>query len=368
MHPMLKGFFVSINLVLYVATAVCQETTTKLAQPVSMEINGLLGFFIANQPKSLYLRDDHSKLIELNVSLQTRGNHQWQYDNRFPRIGIGILHGTTGSNQYLGKLTALYSFLHFPLIRTAKTQTTFRLGAGAGWIQKPYDKVVNHKNLMIGTHLNACISLRLQSEWKLSQKLYANLGLAFTHLSNGSIKLPNLGLNIPAATIGIRHALTDAPLPAENKLRKAEKKTTYYIHVSGALKQTYPLESSIHLVKIANFELLRTISATGRVGTGVIISYDRSLSNEIANAPTYIFDKSELQVQGSVYGSYEQVVGRLSFPLQFGVYLYNKYMVSRVFQMIGIRYCISDRFMVNMQLKTHFGKADYIQYGIGYTL
>ncbi|RYY18832.1 MAG: hypothetical protein EOO04_23165 [Chitinophagaceae bacterium] len=89
---------------------------------------------------------------------------------------------------------------------------------------------------------------------------------------------------------------------------------------------------------------------------------------EIYDAPTYTFDKSALQLQASVYAGYEHVVGRLSIPVQLGLYFYNNYSISSIYQMIGLRYKISQRWTAAVQLKAHFGKADYIQYGVGYKI
>ncbi|RYY14106.1 MAG: hypothetical protein EOO04_30770, partial [Chitinophagaceae bacterium] len=103
---------------------------------LSVELNAGYGFFIANQPKSLYLRNDHSRMVELSISRQTTGRYQWEKENSLPRLGIGLLHGDLGSREYLGKLTSLYPFIHFPLSRAKRSVTSFRLGAGLGWVEK----------------------------------------------------------------------------------------------------------------------------------------------------------------------------------------------------------------------------------------
>jgi len=58
----------------------------------------------------------------------------------------------------------------------------------------------------------------------------------------------------------------------------------------------------------------------------------------------------------------------LSIPIQLGAYLYNKYQISEVYQVIGLRYRFLPHWIAGLQLKAHLGKADYIQYGIGYKL
>ncbi|HTE23879.1 acyloxyacyl hydrolase [Flavitalea sp.] len=361
----------------YSSKLVSQIPTDPAKAKLSIDLNAFYGFFIANQPKSLYLRNDHSRMMELSISRQTTGRHKWERESNLPRIGIGLLHGDLGSRQYLGKMTALYPFIHFPLIRAKRSVTSFRLGAGLGWVEKPYDKETNYKNLMIGTHLNAAISMRLQTEWEITSNLYLNTGIAFTHLSNGSVRLPNLGLNIPAITAGLRYQVPSsnagkATVPPEVVTQYHHgtftRRTNLFVHAGFALKQTYPLESKVQLVRILNLELTRTLSAVSRVAGGLNFSYDPSLSKEISEAPTYTFDKSEVQLQGSIYAGYEHVVGKLSIPVQLGVYLYNNYQISQVYQMIGLRYLFSQRWVASVQLKAHFGKADYIQYGVGYKI
>ena len=345
-----------------------QERIYSLRGSPSFQVNTLYGFFIANQPKSLYLRDDHSQMIEFNLLTQTVGKRQWEHESRFPRLGFSLLHGGSGSRQYLCRVTALYPFIQFPLLRRHRSETSFRLGAGLGWVQKPYDKETNYKNLMIGTHLNAVIGMRLQTEWIVTPNLYFNLGLAFTHLSNGGIRLPNLGLNIPALSGGIR--LSPRSKQIEQKVKQLQRmpKTSLYLHANYAVKQVYPLESEIRSVYIITAEMNQRITSVSTVSGGLNLSYDRSLYKEAVNAATYVFSNSDLRLQASLFAGYEHFAGRLSVPVQLGIYVYNKYPIGKLYQMIGLRYKVSPKLTASVLLKAHFGKADYIQYGLGYKI
>jgi hypothetical protein len=367
----------SFILIAYSSALLSQGRYDSIKTNPSLGLNAFYGFFIANQPKSLYLRNDHSRMLELSISRQTTGRRQWERESNLPRLGIGLMYGDLGSKEYLGKLTALYPFIHFPLLRAKRSVTSFRLGAGLGWVEKPYDKETNYKNLMISTHLNAAISLRLQTEWEIMRNIYLNAGLAFTHLSNGSVRLPNLGLNIPAITAGIRYERASGSALRSHELSGAEtqfgrknfkRSTNLYLHGAFAFKQTYPLESQVQVVRILNVELTRSLSPVSRLAGGLNFSYDPSLSKEIYGAPTYTFDESAFQLQGSIYAGYEHVVGRLSIPVQLGLYFYNNYPINQLYQVIGLRYRFSPRWVASLQLKAHFGKADYIQYGIGYKI
>lgn len=360
-----ETFFVTFFCVLF-NCSLAQTSDSSFFSTLSIGAKTHYGFFLANQPKSEYVRDSHTYFGEITVSTQTRGNKPWQLVNHYPQIGISLLYGNSGSRQYIGNVAALFPWLKFPLLKTAHTLTSFRLGFGAGWIQKPFNKETNPKNELIGTHLNGCINMVVEQEWQLMKQLYLNAGVSFTHISNGSITLPNLGLNIPALSLGVRYSFQPATsAPEKRELPPFVKKWHYYAYTFAAGKQTYPLESPVYLVNTVLFEAVRDFSYSSRFGGGVNLTLDRSLSRENV---WYEFEKTDPQWQGSVYALYEKVVGNLSIPVQLGAYLYNKYQISEVYQVIGLRYRFLPHWIAGLQLKAHLGKADYIQYGIGYKL
>jgi len=366
MIKLVRYFFFISAYIISSLTVLAQDSRSSFAESLSVSAGVHYGFFVANQPKSQYLRDSHTILGEIAILSQTRGTREWQQQNNFPAFGMSFLFGNTGSREYIGSMAALIPFIDFPLLHSSRVKANFRLGFGPGWVEKPFDSETNYKNFMISTHLNACIHMSLKLEFPLVKKLYFQTGFSFTHLSNGSIQLPNLGLNIPALTTGLRYAFNESVkiVPVEQPAFK--KQTHVYFFAFGAAKQTYPLKSPVYLVNIFNLELAKDYSATGRIGLGVNYAYDRSLSSEVANAPTYTFDKSKSHSQVGIIAFYEHKIGKLSIPLQFGVYVYNKYPISSFFQNIGIRYRFANRWTGALQLKTHMGKADYIQLGIGY--
>lgn len=360
-----KALFLAL-LCIFLNHSLAQTSGSSFFSSLSPGIKTHYGFFLVNQPKSEYVRDSHTYFGELTISTQTKGNKAWQQVNHNPQIGISLLYGSSGSRQYIGNVAALFPYLKFPLFRTSRTLTSFRLGFGAGWVQKPFNKETNTKNLLIGTHLNGCINMLVEQEWQLQKHIYLNAGLSFTHLSNGSITLPNLGLNIPALSLGLRYAIQPATTTTEKKaLPPFVKKWHYYAYTFAAGKQTYPLESPVYLVNTLMLEAVKDFSYTGRFGAGVNLTLDRSLSKENVY---YEFEKTDPQWQGSVYALYEKVIGNLSIPLQLGAYLYNKYQISEVYQVIGLRYRFLPHWIGAVQLKAHLGKADYIQWGLGYKL
>jgi hypothetical protein len=71
---------------------------------------------------------------------------------------------------------------------------------------------------------------------------------------------------------------------------------------------------------------------------------------------------------GIAFG-YDLWLGKLTFLFQAGVYPYTYYKGDgRIYSRIGWRYRLPYGITANLTLKTHFAKADNIEFGIGYTL
>jgi hypothetical protein len=146
------------------------------------------------------------------------------------------------------------------------------------------------------------------------------------------------------------------------------KKWGYYIYSFVAAKEAFPLESPVALVNVLNLEAMKDFSHTGRWGGGINLTYDRALSNEVANSGTFVFDHSKSQLEASIYAAYEYVVGRISFPFQLGYYLYNNYPVNALYEMVGVKYRVTPHWILGMALKAHLGNGDFIQWGLGYKI
>ena len=322
------------------------------------------GSFITILPKAQYLRDSYSYFGEINF--QRNYKTQWPLDSQFVQWGGGIFFGNTGSKQYVGNMAGVFSFINLPLLHKNNFTSKLRMGGGLGWIEKPYNKNTNHKNVLLGTALNAYLNFIWQNEFKLTPKTFFNLGLSFSHLSNGSSTLPNLGLNIPAVSIGVRYAYNDEASPPRILKDSFQKKISYNLYASAGIKQHPWIGSKRYLVNVLSAEITKQAGRKHQYGGGVILFYDRSLE---VNPRTITSDKREHNnFQAALLATYEYSIGRLSLPLQFGGYVFNHDVYSVIFQQAGLRYRFSKRFSAEMILKLYGGKADNFHAGIGYKI
>lgn len=343
-----------------------EAANSSFGHSLSIGLRGHYGMFMANVPKLQYVQDGHTILGELDIVSQTNGKRAWEQFANYPQLGLAFLYGQSGASVYVGHLVVVLPFINFHLYDAGGINLNWRMGVGPAWVQKAFDPKSDYQNFVIGSHLNACINLVLSSEIRLLPHTALDLGFSFTHISNGGIALPNLGLNTPALSAGLRYDLFPGQKRISRTLPPVKKKTNYYLYAFAAGKQSLPLESAVYLVNVFEAEVLRDLSRTSRLGGGINMTLDRANNRQVPNSVDFAFDRSQSHWQASVYAAYEYVVGNLSFPLQAGYYLYNNYPINSVYEYIGVRYSFTPHWTAGFALKAHLGNGDFLQWGLGY--
>lgn len=332
----------------------------------SVAVRYFHGAFLTHVPKAQYLRDSYSYFGELSVQQQTDGSKSWHHANRLPQVGFALFYGNTGSKRYMGTMAGAFPYVSWSLYNGSGFKSSLRTGVGLGWIQKPYDKITNHKAVLIGTHVNGYFNVLWQAELRLFSNVHAAAGLSFSHFSNGSSTLPNLGLNIPALSLGLRCEIGEASQRPKLARDSFIQRNALSLFTSLGLKQFPWIESKRYLVNTLQLEWSRQFGRSAKYSGGAILFYDRALEVDPAGIPDQ--KRKGNKLQAGVFAGYEHLFGRLSVPLQLGVYVHNQDIYTLLFQQLGFRYRISRNWSAQLLMKTHSGKADFIHAGIGYQM
>jgi hypothetical protein len=317
----------------------------------SLGIQGYYGSFLTTKPKSVYIRDSYASFSEVYFQKQTTGRSDWEITHNCPQWGVAFLFGNTGSKKYIGKMYSLFAYINTPLVRTKNFTCSFRLGAGPGIVDNPYNIYTNPKNTIIGTRLNAFINLMIQNEVKISPKIYLNGGFAFTHLSNGGTTLPNLGLNTPSITAGIRYSFMKDEMTARKSLDSFTSKTTYHFSFTAGEKQIGVVGGPYNTIVVLQPEISRRFRCNHAYGIGVAVFINPGTAKDKKQIPTN--NQQVPAIQTGVYGSYEHFFGRVSIPIQLGAYIYNKGDNPFIFQQIGLRCKINSHFNTELYISVY---------------
>ncbi len=310
----------------------------------------------------------HTPAYEITVSKQTFGDKYWQQHYKYPVIGYSFIFIDLRNNDQLGSAFAIYPHISFPQNRQRKFMRYFKIGCGAGYITKVFDRIENNKNNAIGSHINVFISFMYGFKWNVHRNLSIDGGLSFMHFSNASFTAPNLGINIPTLQLGATWKFNDGKeiYKKDSIAPPRERKWHYSVILSGGLKEISPAGGAKYGIGSLNAEVIKPVSRKSRIGLGLDIFYDASIEKKLkSNSADYsgIF----ATVRPGLHFHYELKISEFSMLFDVGSYLYTRWKEDGyIYARTGVRYRINKNWLVGVSLKTHKFKADFAEWGIGY--
>lgn len=321
-----------------------------------------MGYLIAHRATMKHLLSQYAYGVELQGSILTNGTKQWHHDYNFPKITLGIVYSNLGNNKILGEVIGVLGGLNLPFFQ----EKGFRFGAifngGIGFITKKYDVKRNPKNNAIGSNLNCMVSAGLLVE-KIWKQHAIGFEINMTHLSNGAIVLPNLGVNLPTVKLSYSYYFKPIDMTGEANGEiegPSIKKWNFYTQLILSAKQIYPTGGHLYgIFGLTNFAQYR-FSKKSIVETGVDFIYNQSIVPY--NDVTYSFHKN---MRLGIYGAYVLPIHRFHILLGMGGYVYKPLPPNGwVYLKFGARFRIIDRLWGNVTIKSHWAKADYFEYGL----
>ena len=104
------------------------------------------GYILAHRNNVKSLVKDYSKIVEVSLTKQGNGKHDWHVKYNYPYFGLSTMFFDFGNPEQLGKGFSLMAFYNFPIVRKRNFEFLFKLGFGPGYIQKVFDRVDNYGN------------------------------------------------------------------------------------------------------------------------------------------------------------------------------------------------------------------------------
>jgi len=341
----------------------------------NMIIEGKLHYgFLYAQHLEMEIFSAHFPAFEISIQQITYGKHKWERDYNYPLIGLTFFYSGMGNNPSLGKVYALMPFINFPLYKYNNLMIGFRLALGLGYVTKPFDRLTNYKNLAIGSNLNAAVNLMFEVRYRVNYYLTLSTGISLQHFSNGSLKLPNYGLNTPLLNVGValrpfkENKNIDDRFYAPTEPFEAVIRRTMEFNI-GALAGYKNMQAVFgqnfivyHLYENTFFQ----ISKKSKVGFGVDFSYDPSQLKILEQNGVQVDNNLKI-IRPGINGAYQLVMSRIGFIFNLGCYLGGMEKSNGpLYEKFAFQYNFSKDFFGTVMLKVHWGRADYIGWGLGY--
>jgi len=372
--PYLIGSFILFSALLFRPQFSSAQYEHKLfSSNIMIEAKIHYGFVYAHHLE-LELFNAHFPSFEISIQKLTFGKNKWERAFNYPIIGAIFYYSGMGNNPYLGQAFALMPFINFPLYKHKNFTFGFRFALGAGYLTERFDRLNNYKNLAIGSHLNAAINIMLEVRYRINYALTVSSGISLQHFSNGSLKLPNYGINTPLVNIGVAYRpwkensyIGDRFYPPVEPYEAIIRRSIQFnIGVLLGWKNMKAVVGENYLVYHLFENTLIQVSKKSQVGLGLDFSYDPSHIKILEDQGVSVDNKFSILRPG-VNIAYELMMGKLGFIVNLGYYLGGKEKSNGpLYEKLSIQYNFTKNFFASVMLKVHWGRADYIGWGLGY--
>lgn len=336
------------------------------------------GRIFKHSEKIAFSIPDHTYGVGVNFQYQTFGKKEWHQHHGYPLMGACIQYVNFGDPEVLGHAVALFPNITLKIADRPRWMVHFRLGSGLAWLNRPYDRLTNPDNNSIGSRLNNATSIRLVAGAPLSPRWAVFAGASFTHFSNGASQMPNLGINVPAISTGIRY--TPEPLGKEQltrwpETRRPPRRWGGQGYLAMAYKETsFPGAAKWPVYSGSAAGLFR-VSKVQNLILGMEYEYHPS----IFHFSRHTFSARSTQearqdaARWMVFLANEWMFGNTGLLIQAGYYVSGQsYLVPfPLYNKLGLRYYFppagrpATQFFAGIYLKSHIITAEYISIGMG---
>jgi hypothetical protein len=306
--------------------------------------------------------------FELFIKKHATGKNAWEQYLNFPDLGFNLTY-LNYNNPVLGVSIAGMGTFDYYIFRNRTHGLFFQLGAGLVYSSTTFHPIHNPENIAISLPISYALQSRLGYNLKLHPNWSFMPAITMFHYSNGAFKVPNKGINLPVINAGIAYHFNPTHLNHTYHQPDPElsKKIYHEIIFATGLKETYPVGGNKFPFFTISALSTKKLSPSNAIKAGIELFQNTAIRQSI-NQNERFYDGSQrpdFRRAGFSIG-HELMAGNLSLITQLGYYFYKPFDEGKNFyQRYGLRYYCSKRYFVNMSLKSHVGKADGVEWGIG---
>jgi hypothetical protein len=341
----------------------------EIINPISLGFRAHYGFIIPHSRAIAEISNSNPRGIEADLAWHLMRENIWKHCYCYPRTGFSLNYFDFNFPQVLGHSVALYPYIE-PWIRPQKNLSiTFRFGIGPAVLTKIYDEETNPDNFFFSDHLSFVAMLNVAMNYRISRRVNTRVAFNYNHISNGGLKLPNVGMNFPTLNAGFDYSFSDIDFPSRPKdtMRVLyTDKCWFDAYMLGTAKNAEKGEEKRYPVIgfgiYYNYLFGRVIAAN--VGTEWISDF--SVKEQIRRL--YINDPGAApdHNRAAVLLGINLLFGRFSFHHQWGIYYYEPYPArNRIYERYGLNLRFTQRLYIGINIKAHGHVADLMDARLG---
>lgn len=347
--------------------------------PTLSDLSVIAGYPLKHSDELLFENGQRSFGLRLTHYWQTTGKKEWQVRHNYPRLGFSSTWTKIGNLDTLG-----YAFTFAPEISLAfitKDRYEMRGVAayGIAYLNKRFDYFDNPNNNAIGSHLNMNVMFKLSQAFRLTPNWAIKSSVAFTHFSNGARQLPNFGINIVNAQLGMEYRSVDFKVSEWNAERSFLEKNQRWggeVYAGLGYREREESRGPSYPIYHLGASLVYNISTIQRAKLGYNWEYNQGVY--VFGRHIILFDDLEQARYESqrrmIYYSHEMIFGPIGVSIWLGTYLNKKnsaLLPGHIFNKTVVRYYLPIKRLgmvkpfVSFSMKSHKIRAEYISLQLG---
>lgn len=303
--------------------------------------------------------------VDLRAGIRTTGKKEWQQWLKYPDYGVGLRY-VDFAQRDLGQSIALFGYISSNFLTYKNFSLRYGLGLGAMYWTKPYDPVENPHNRYIGSKINAYIELCLGGEFKLSERTDLGVRFNFYHSSNGSTCLPNKGINVVAAHIGLRYHLYNRKpnIYTLDTIRTFRAVNSIHIQIAPGFRESSH-DHKLYPKYGLQIGYSRLFHPCFRFGGGFDFNYSGELALMLPAQERAI----SKYFNAAAFAGFEIIYGRVGIHVALGSYFYKSFKYyTLIYERAGVRIFLGKKMdhYLGIAVKAHGAVADYIEWSYGF--
>jgi len=325
---------------------------------------------------------------EISYSKMWPGKKEWHAKYRYPTFYTSLFFGHPGNKIYGYFIGISPQFsMKFPISKNFNYSV--KAGIGPAYHTKPWDVSDNPLNMLVGSHITAIANAHISLDYKIGKSVLG-LSLGVIHFSNGHVKLPNIGTNMPVAGINFKILGHDRKSFSQIEILKTElcmdKSIRFFVGIGAGVHEygssTKPANGPKYLIKTLSFGLTKNTNLINQHYFGLNILQYNSFKKFIITEELNIGNPYLKSMAVTAFWGHEFKFGKFGFYTEIGLDIYKpfyKYFVTiygdkfgakDVIKAInsnkmGIRYKFIDKdkfgVVAGTNLKVNMGQADFIE-------
>ena len=331
--------------------------------PLYVSIQPQYGYVLKHSARLNYLNTTTPYGVELSAAWHLISDSIYNTYGLNPKVGsyisvINFNHETLGITIPVGIFVE-------PFFKYGKKITTkLKAGVGIAYTSKPYDSITNPLNVAYSLKITGHAFIGIGFNYNISEKYTVGLISSWHHFSNGAIKEPNKGINIPSVIFNFDYCINPAKNLSREKLTEQYKKhTRYELVIFEAKKTDAHLEKKFDIYGVwVNYS--RQVSRINAVTLGSEFIVNTFIREYINRIPEATGDHKRI----NVLIGHEFIIGKVIFSQNIGIYVYCPYdAMDPVYQRYGLSYHFKNGIIIGTNLKAHRHVGDFIDFRLGYS-